>query len=545
MAKKEKVTAEQLAKGQRTISVADFFVKNRHLLGFDNPRKALLTSIKEFVDNSLDACEEAHILPDIYVEVKQITDDRFRIIVEDNGPGIVKAQIPKIFAKLLYGSKFYKPSQKRGQQGIGASASVMYAQLTTGKAVKITSKTDPKNPAHYYELHIDTSKNEPHIITDKTIEWNKDHGVKVELELEAKYQKGRQSVDEYLKQTAVANPHTSLTYKSPDNQTIKFPRVINELPKEPKEIKPHPYGVEVGRLMNMLKITKAKNIASFLTSDFSRVSSAVASKILEQANISKTKKPLQISPLETEKIHQAIQKTKIMAPPTDCLSPIGEEQLIAGLKKEIKADFYVATTRPTSVYRGNPFSIEAAIAYGGEIPGDQLAKIYRFANKVPLLYQQSACSVTKSITNTAWKNYHISQSKGALPSGPLVVLVHIASVWVPFTSESKEAIAHYPEIIKEIKLALQDCGRKLNSFIRKTVKVKEQKERLNLFEKYIPEVSSALSDLTGSAKKPIEEKLSEILKKSLTLLNNQANVDKKALKKENGKPKKEEQSKLA
>ena len=160
-------SAEELAKKQRDISIAEFFEKNRHLLGFDNPRKALLTGVKEAVDNALDACEEARILPEISVELVQLSETRFRMVVEDNGPGIVKAQVPKIFAKLLYGSKFHKLSQSRGQQGIGISAVLLYGQLTTGKAMHVYSRISPKHDAHYYEIHIDTQKNEP--IIDKEL----------------------------------------------------------------------------------------------------------------------------------------------------------------------------------------------------------------------------------------------------------------------------------------------------------------------------------------------------------------------------------------
>ena len=181
--------AIELAKKQREISVASFFEKNRHLLGFDNPRKSLLTTIKEAVDNSLDACEEANILPEINVELIELSENRFRVVVEDNGPGIVKKQIPNIFAKLLYGSKFFKLSQSRGQQGIGISASVLYSQLTTGKPARITSRISKKHDAHYYELHIDTQNNKPEIIKEETVKWNKEHGTRIEMDLEGSYQK--------------------------------------------------------------------------------------------------------------------------------------------------------------------------------------------------------------------------------------------------------------------------------------------------------------------------------------------------------------------
>src|SRR3989344_4469964 len=312
--------AEQLAKGQREISISEFFVKNKHLLGFDNTRKALLTTIKEAVDNSLDACDESKILPEIKVEVTPLSEKRFKVIVEDNGPGIVKEQIPRIFAKLLYGSKFHRLKQGRGQQGIGISAAVMYAQLTTGKAAKITSKIAPKRPAHYYELNLDTKKKE--------------------IELEATYQKGQQSIDEYLKQTAIVNPHLQLVYRNPEGEKLEFPRAVNKPPVEPKEIKPHPYGVELGILIKMLQDTKSKNLSGFLQKEFSRVSAAIAKSICDKAGLDPNSRPGRIAREEADALYKAVNATKIMAPPTNCLSPITAEAIEKGLKKEGSAEFY-------------------------------------------------------------------------------------------------------------------------------------------------------------------------------------------------------------
>ncbi|MBU1245992.1 MAG: DNA topoisomerase VI subunit B [Nanoarchaeota archaeon] len=512
------IRAEELAKDQREISISSFFEKNRHLLGFDNPVRALLTTVKELVDNAADASEEMHVLPEINVTIEQLAETRFRITVEDNGPGIVKEQIPKIFAKLLYGSKFFKLKMARGQQGIGVSASVLYAQLTTGKPTKIISKIDPKKPAHYYELHIDTQRNEPEIVKEEIIEWEKDHGTKVELELEAKYQKGKQGVFEYLKQTAIANPHILITYKGPEEEKVEFPRATNLLPIEPKQIKPHPLGVELGILIRMLKGTNARTLQSFLQTEFCRVGAIKAKEVCEEAKLQPSSRPKRIARQEAENLFQAIQKIKFVAPPTDCLSPISASLLEKGLKKEIDAEFYVSITRPPAVYRGFPFQIECCLAYGGNLDKEGPARLMRFANRVPLLYQQSAGAIAKSVGATNWKAYNLQQSGRNLPNGPLVIAVHIASVWVPFTSESKEAIAHYPEIIKEIRLAVQECGRQLGKYLRKNIRAKQEKERINLFERYIPELASSLAGLSGEKKTEIEDKLNKLLKKNMSSL---------------------------
>ncbi len=515
---KQKTVAEQLATKQKEISISEFFTRNRHLLGFDNPSRALLMTIKEAVDNSLDACSEMKVLPDLFVSIKQINETRFLVIVEDNGPGIVKQQIPNIFAKLLYGSKFHTLKQNRGQQGIGISASVLYSQLSTGKPTKIISKTGRDKPAHYYELNIDTKKNEPKVITDRVVDWVKEHGTKIEIELEGKYLKGRQSVDEYVKQTAIVNPHAQITYIAPDNEKVVYHRATQELPKESKEIKPHPHGIELGTFIKMLHDTTTNTIHGFFQGDFSRIGAKTASDVCNESKISSRSNPRKLSSLEAEKLFKALQSAKIMAPPTDCLSPIGSELLERGLRKEINAEFYVTTSRPTSVYRGMPFQIEVGIAYGGDLPKDTQVKLLRFANRVPLLYQQGACAITEAVTSTNWKAYDLQQSGSNLPVGPAVITVHMASVWVPFTSESKDAIASYDEILKEMRLALQECGRKLGAFIRRTIKAREQKEKIDLLEKYIPELASALSDLTDLKKEILQEKLQKVLKKELTNL---------------------------
>jgi DNA topoisomerase VI subunit B len=488
--------ADKMASKQRDISVSEFFLKNRHLLGFDNLKKALLTTIKEAVDNSLDACEEAKILPEILVEVKQLgSEDRFVVIVEDNGPGVVREQIPSIFGKLLYGSKFHSMKQSRGQQGIGISAAGMYGQLTTGTSTKITSRIGRKKPAHYFEIQIDTAKNKPTILKDEVVNWKKLQGTRVQIELEAKYQKGPRSVEDYIRQTALANPHASITFKGPDGTKNEYKSATRKLPVAPKEIKPHPHGVELGILMKMLKSSTARKVAGFLAHDFARVSSRTAVEICKQAGIDPLARPTAIAHAEADKLYRAMNATKLMNPPTNCLSPIGEPALLAALKENVDADFYSAITRPPSVYRGNPFQIEVAVAYGGKMPVEELAQLMRFANRVPLLYQQSACATAKSVLQTAWKNYGISQSKGALPTGPLMIAIHMASVWVPFTSESKEAVASYPEIIRETKLALQECGRRLDGYIRRGAREAEAKRKKDYIKSYLPHIGIGLREI--------------------------------------------------
>ena len=535
-----RIDAATLAGRQREISVSEFFAKNRHLLGFDNPRKALLTTVKEAVDNALDACEESGVLPDLFVGIEQLAETRFAVTVRDNGPGIVKSQVANIFGKLLYGSKFHRLKMSRGQQGIGIAAAGMYALMTTGKPMVIHTRPNAKKPTHKIVLAIDTQKNKADISDELEVDYGHfpDTGTEVVLELEGRYNRGKQSVDEYLEQTAIANPHAQIIYQPPtacrpadpekpddgpslidDYQhaaqiaptadgttttpggTIVFPRTVKQLPDEPKEIKPHPKGIELGTLQRMLKTSASTQIGGFLQNEFCRVSLSKANDICQTANkvldngttLTNRTWLKNVNHAEAEALYKAIQQTKLMSPPTDCLSPIGVKQILAGLLKGVKAEFYTATTRPPAVYRGNPFQIEVGLAFGGDLPSDELGRVIRFANRVPLLYQQGSCSAFKAVNETNWRNYGLAQSRGALPQGPLVVFIHMASVWVPFTSESKEAIADYDEIRKEMKLAISECGRKLSTYVRRRQRAKREGERRSIFERYIGEVVQAIA----------------------------------------------------
>jgi DNA topoisomerase-6 subunit B len=320
------------------------------------------------------------------------------------------------------------------------------------------------------------------------------------------------SVPEYVKQVAISNPYADITFDGP-NGKIEFPRKANKLPPLPKEIKPHPYGIELGILRRMLKSTKSRTVISFLKNDFSRVGTGSANDICKLAGIDPKISPQRLEIEDTEKLFKSMQKAKLVRPPTNCLSPLGEDLLIQGLKKEYNAEFFTATTRPPEVYRGNPFQVEAAIAYGGELPPEGSVEIMRITNRVPLLYQEGDCAITKSINSTDWRRYGLSQSGKNTPVGPAVIIVHLASVWVPYISESKQAIAAYPIIMKEIKLALQDAGRKLKRHVSGKRKAEIQRKRIEMFDRYLPEIAKSVAKLTEKKPEPILTGLKEIVNK--------------------------------
>ncbi|MDB2273235.1 DNA topoisomerase VI subunit B [Halorubrum ezzemoulense] len=715
----EEGIAEELAEGQREISIAEFFEKNKHMLGFDSGARGLVTAVKEAVDNALDATEEAGVLPDIYIEIEEV-GDYYRLVIEDNGPGITKEQLPKVFGKLLYGSRFHAREQSRGQQGIGISAAVLYSQLTSGQPAKITSRPKGQSRAQYFELIIDTDTNEPEIQADEETTWDRPHGTRIELEMEANM-RARQQLHDYVKHTAVVNPHARLELREPGlDEPMKFERATDELPAETEEIRPHPHGVELGTLIKMLEATESYSVSGFLQEEFTRVgkktadsvidnfrdvyygrelswspprahddrdiasavSEAVANKGAEATtafaagvaetvgnndritrseladivdNVAETveddtgktfggtvrenavdagwravtgrggtdeeaaassgdggaddpeESPLvpdvyalvdeatstrkddaavqamaealarrfenldgdafrttrddlerlvadaasfvaeqhdatfgetarenvveafwsraRTVPDDPPKVKsiagdrdaaadllEAMRTTDILAPPTGCLAPITAELVEAGLRKEYDADFYAAATRDAEVHGGDPFIVEAGIAYGGEIPAEGSVELLRFANRVPLVYQRGACATTDVIKQIGWRNYGLDQPGGSgMPNGPAVISIHVASTNVPFTSESKDALANVPEIEDEIELAVREAARELKSFLSKRRSMQQRREKQDVLGRILPEMADKVSEVTGRPRPDIDGALARIM----------------------------------
>ncbi|WP_227373611.1 DNA topoisomerase VI subunit B [Haladaptatus halobius] len=695
--------AEELAESQRQISIAEFFEKNKHMLGFDSGARGLVTAVKEAVDNALDASEEARLKPFVRVKIEE-SGDYYRLIVEDEGPGITREQIPKVFGKLLYGSRFHKREQSRGQQGIGISAAVLYSQLTSGKPAKITSKPKGSSGQRYFELIIDTDENEPEIQSESDTppvgrELVGTHGTRIELEMEANM-RARQQLLRYIKHTAVVNPHAKIVFEEPgmeEGEELVFERAEGAaLPAETEEIRPHPHGVELGTLLKMLAQTDSHSVSGFLQGEFTRVGKKTAENVIENfrdrhfgreaawrppqpheeadvktavkeavankgadataafaeqatekigesdrishhqvravvavtgeevegefgtafgdtvqenaldaawdaitddrasdlyelvdgatstrkddetvralaeriaakfegdegadratekrlreyvsraADMTEEREDATVGETARENIVEAIWETMvtvpddvpkvreiaddrdtaselldamtvtdIIAPPTNCLSPITADLVEAGLRKEYDADFYAAATRDADVHGGDPFIVEAGIAYGGDLEAEGSSEVLRFANRVPLVYQRGACATTDVIKSIGWRNYNLDQPGGrGIPNGPVVIMVHVASTNVPFTSESKDAIANVPAIEDEIELAIREAARELKSYLNKRQSLKKRQKKQNVIATILPEMAQKLSEVTGRDDLVIEDSMARIM----------------------------------
>ena len=493
---------------QKQIAISEFFEKNKHFLGFDSLQRAIITAVKESVDNSLDACEEVRILPDIRIEVKRLGGNRVELITQDNGPGIPRDSIEHVFGKFLLGSRFHAIRQTRGQQGIGITGVVMYSQLTTGAKTRVVSKVKDDATAVFVDLGIDTRKNKAIKSGENRDTWidnvtgeEVEHGLRIETVMNAKYQRGKQSVYQYLRMTSIVNPHATitLTVQDKDGDIIEeghWERTTDRLPRVVKEIKPHPHGIHLGTLQRMLREAEERKMTSFLRHNFSGISMRAAREILEKAGLDESRQPRRIRAEEAQLIADSFQKVKVLNPPTDCLSPIEDLLIKKGLSKAIDSRFASTATREPQVTQGNPFQVEVGLVFGGDLNSDSPIEILRFANRVPLMYQQGGCLLTKALESVDWKRYGLEQPGGrGIPKGPAAVLIHLASTNVQFTSEAKEAVAANEEVLEEIRRALLEVGRGLKNHLKKSSQRKKAQEKFELINVILPEISKKSSQL--------------------------------------------------
>ncbi len=515
------VDAEELSKEFKEHSVAEFFKKNKQMLGLYGKVRTLTTVIHEYVTNSLDACEEANILPDIDVKIDELGSEYYEITIKDNGPGLTEETVGKALGKLLAGTKFHRMMQSRGQQGIGSSGCTMLSQMTTGKPIKVITGTgDGKTIS--LQLSIDPKRNEPKIANKKDLTKNF-RGLAVQAKFKGVlYRDSEQGALEYLRRTAIANPHAQISFRDPAGQKITFKRTLNKVPERPKVVKPHPKGVTVDEIVTLAKYTDSRKVISFLKKDFDRMGQKSVESIGKKVQFDLNKDPRQLGWDEAEQLINAFKEVDFISPGGDALRPIGEAQVGKSLQSIVDPEFLTVLTRRPQVYAGGfPFQVEIAIAYGGKagrtVSGaegmEKRLEIMRFANRAPLLFDAGNCAITKSVHSIDWKRYDIKD----VDKAPLTVLVNFVSVHIPYTGAGKQAIADEDEVIEEIRLALMQSGRKAGRYISGKRKEREKQLKRELFYKYIPEIVMALNELTGTDKKLLQKKLETMVLEKLRL----------------------------
>lgn len=494
-------------------STAEYFAKNLQQVGFSSPTKAVLTTLKEAVDNSLDACEQSGILPEITVVIKkkgtgsQKNTDLVEIVVEDNGPGLEADDLTKVFGEYLASSKFGRGQCSRGQQGIGISAATTWAQLTNAKGVVVTSKTNRMRKAIRATVNVDIKGNKGVLKNKEAFEWKKENGIKVEFRIDGRVQlNGDGGIITYLEGTALLNPHLSLNYKLLDADMVNTPRVTEEIPQVPPPVNPHPHTMKLGEFMTHAHLYSGLQVTKWLKSGFSRVSDKIV-KDFVKSGLPKSVLKKQVKALtqdDFKKAYQAIQNTDLMAPSTRSVLTIGEEALAKSIYRMGEIDFFSVVTRKPKICDFKPVVIEVAIArFLNTKESDSPVRVLRFANRVPLQFDKGACAVTKAIESVSWRPYGLSQPKGSVPQGPYVFAVSVVSPFIKFKNASKETIDSSDELVEEIRRALMQAGQKLSRHIKRESKAADLERKIQHIEKFGPILVQTLGRITGAGKKRI------------------------------------------
>lgn len=506
-------------------STAEYFAKNLQQVGFSSPLKAVLTTLKEAVDNSLDACEASEILPDLIVEVTKIgtgstkNTDQVRICVEDNGPGIEADDLAKVFGEYLASSKFGKGQCSRGQQGIGISAATTWAQMTNARGVTVTSKTKGMRKAIRGQVDVDIKSNTGILRNKESVDWDKSHGVRVEFIIDGKIQlNGDGGLITYIEGTVLVNPHLSIKFKLGENDWVTIDRVSQEVPEVPPSTLPHPHTFKLGEFITHATLFGKISLSKFLKTAFSRVSDQSLQDFVKNG-LPKNLLEKPVSTLTEEnfkKVFSAVQETQLMAPSTKSVLTVGEESLSKSIQRLGEIDFFSVMTRKPCICDFKPVVVEVALArfINRNMESDDTVQLLRFANRVPLQFDKSGCAITRAIESVNWKSYGLAQPKGSLPLGPYVFAVSVVSPFIKFKNASKETIDASDELVEEIRRAAMQAGQKLSRHIRKEFKEADLERKLAHIEQFGPILVEGLSRIVGAneaRKKRAEEGLRKLL----------------------------------
>ncbi|MCD7781209.1 MAG: DNA topoisomerase VI subunit B [Methanosphaera sp.] len=500
----------------KELSASEFFRRNKQMLGFSGKIRSLTIVFHELITNSLDACEEAGILPDITIELKRLGKDHYLLKHADNGPGIPEDYITKVYCQMFAGSKF-RNIQSRGQQGLGCSGCVLLSQMTTGQPVKIRSRYKDGNELKGVEMTVklDVENNTGIILDRKDFETDRTgSGIEIEFK-EVSYSMSEQGAYEYIRRTVIGNPHARIVFKDPTGRKYTFERATDQIPPLPKEVLPHPKGVTADDIINMCKNTNKKRFKNLLMDSLSRVSVAKIKELEEATGIDMNKRPKSITWKEAEAVVNQFDQMKFMAPPTSGLKPIGNEQIEKGINEILLPEYSTAITRKPQSYRGGvSFIVEAGIAYGGKagrsVGTQKKAEIMRFANRVPLSFDQGSCAITEALKSIDWRRYGIRD----LDNAPITVFVNIISTNVPYLSTGKQSVAPEEEIVREVRQATMKIARKLEKYLRAKKAAKNEEMRAKVFEDLVPVILKQSAQLAERDIPEYEKVMDEVTHKA-------------------------------
>lgn len=525
----EKVEVEKPTKADRSItssSTAEYFAKNLQQVGFSSPTKAVLTTLKEAFDNSLDACEENGILPDIKVVIERRgagslkNTERIIVRVEDNGPGIPYSDVAKVFGEYLASSKFGRGRCTRGQQGIGISAATTWAMQTAAQGARVVTKIAKQKRAMSCLVEIDLKNNKGVLRNKDEIEWDRPHGTLVEFAFDGRIQiNGEAGLLAFLKANVLVNPHLRLSYTLPDQDEVVVERVNDVIPVIPDATEPHPHTMKLGEFLAHARIYGRAQTRTWLKTGFSRISDQVIESLIKEFHVAPAvfdKVLTSLTEAELNQLYQAIQNAQLKAPATSSVLAIGEESLEQSMLRLGMVDFHAVVSRKPTICDFKPVQVEVAIARLRQRAEDaeEPVQVLRFANRVPLQFDKAGCAIVKAINTVNWKSYGLKQPRGSLPQGPYIVAVSVVSPFIKFKNASKETIDGSEELLEELRRALIQAGQKLSRHLNRENREADLESKIQHIEKFAPILVECLVRIAGAdstRKKAAEDGLMRLL----------------------------------
>jgi DNA topoisomerase-6 subunit B len=539
---------------------SEFFVDNSALAGFTTER-ILYMAVRELIENSLDSCETDHILPKISLSLKLLdaSNDLWMITCQDNGIGIPSDKVPIAVCSFLTSGK-YVEKQQRGLFGVGLKMIAAFSTKDTIHPLKVWSKSIEEDLEYYFALRTDISTNKPIVLAKKVVKGEEskidgDSGFKVEAILHAKLSpitknNIKNKINEYISQTSIVNPYAIIEYET-DEGKVRFERRTEVMPQPAKEVLPHPADMDLQTLKKAIMnfMNQKTTLQGILSTSFQKMSSEKAKEIIAKAGV-ENKPADKYTENELIEIVKVCKYINFQQANTDHLSPIGEQILTTGMTSEYtiistketvpkeasiteiqRPQITVKILKPalaayasrTCVINNRPTIVECGIAYGGDIPS---FKLYRFANKIPLLYDEGSdvarevvseveinkMGITKKEAKAQFANGEI-RSDRAVELLPIHTFFHICSTKIPYKTAGKESIASEGELKKHMKYCLSELYRKVSAQIRKELRMKEAQGRLNLYNYYIPLVVSAISESIRLDAAKLEQAFTELAEK--------------------------------
>ena len=472
-----------------SISAAEFFYRNRQMAGFGNPTQAVYSTVRELVENSLDSCDDAQNYPMINIDIQNVNSDIISVIVSDNGTGVPPEQVPFAFGRVLYGSK-YSQQQKRGTFGLGVTMAILYGQITTDSPVIIHTRTETSG-GHLYRLLVDVENNLPLVEGEENCP-RKEIGTTVTIQLKGDLKRSEERIVEYLRLSTLSTPHAKITLRIDEEIQLEIGGWSKTIPEPIRPAKPHPRSADMEVLRRLISKHEDRNLEDFLCKSFQKIGQRTASRFLRFMNFDPSRIVSDLNRNEISNLAHALRKYDgFERPDSRCLSPIGKIEFLTAARSVFNVKVAEYANLGVHEWQGNPFVMEAVIATGDDFPQSDIPMLFRFVNRVPLLYDASDGVLARALKRVNWSRYNGKASE------PAAIFLHLCSTKIPFKAAGKQSLASIPEIEHYSYQLFRELGRKLGRIKVRSRKSAREMKKMREFSKSLRQIARFGSALAG------------------------------------------------